>query len=81
MNENTQMTGSIIDLLDFWLRKHVCQLTKREYFAALAMQGICASSFFSTVFEKMKGDPEIHIAQTARIIADALIVELNKEAK
>jgi hypothetical protein len=43
-------------------------LTKREYFAALAMQGLCA-------------DPGVTIAETVDVaikVADALIEQLNK---
>ena len=47
-------------------------LTKREYFAAMAMQGISANaSLTSTSFEK--------IAEWSVKQADALIEELNKE--
>lgn len=45
-------------------------LTKREYFAAMAMQGLCAGR---SEFE----DPEVS-AQTAVRITDKLIEELNK---
>lgn len=46
-------------------------LTKREYFAGLAMQGLCSHS----------GDyhqPE-HLAQDAIMYADALLAELEKQ--
>lgn len=49
-------------------------LTKREYFAALAMQGICAKVFNSIDFQ---GDSS-NIARVALECADALIEELNK---
>jgi len=45
-------------------------LTKREYIAAMAMQGLLASNAYST-----------KIAQTAVIEADALINELNVPVK
>ena len=48
------------------------QLTKREYFAAMAMQGILAG----TQFILPKG-----ISSDAVSVADALIEELNKEKK
>ena len=47
-------------------------LTKRELFAAMAMQGICSKSNFN---------PDIRnkdVVACARSIADALIEELNK---
>jgi hypothetical protein len=52
-------------------------LTKREYFAAAAMQGILANPAW---------DPNVHrdekrVAFTARINADALLAELAKEPK
>ncbi len=47
-------------------------LTKREYFAAVAMQGILSSCFAS--FNPM---PE-HLAQDALNYADAILSELNK---
>ena len=43
-------------------------LTKREYFAAMAMQGFCADSSYTVS----------NIAMTATKVADALIDELNK---
>lgn len=45
-------------------------LTKREYFAGLAMQGVCSAnnSVSTTVYESVR-------------LADALILELNKEVK
>jgi hypothetical protein len=49
-------------------------LTKREYFAALAMQGVCANHANT---ENAKQDSK-WIAETATIIADSLIKELNK---
>ncbi len=48
-------------------------LTKREYFAAAAMQGLlsCGDYFFS----------EKSIVEEAVVFADVLIAELEKEAK
>lgn len=46
-------------------------LTKREYFAAMAMQGLAT----------LDGTPEGYIAKYAVKHADALIEELNKESK
>lgn len=48
-------------------------LTKREYFAAMAMQGFLANAFFSEA--EMGGDKLIPAAVGA---ADLLIKELNK---
>ena len=47
-------------------------LTKREYFAGLAMQGLCASDDFSSA-------EAWHVAKLAVAQADALIAALNKE--
>lgn len=44
-------------------------LTKREHFAALAMQGMLASG----------RDNISHIAKTSVFVADAVIVQLNKK--
>lgn len=44
-------------------------LTKREYFAALAMQGLCASEDFS-------GAEEAHVAKISVRQADALLAAL-----
>ena len=43
-------------------------LTKREYFAAMAMQGLCADNTY----------PKREIIMHSVIFADALINELNK---
>lgn len=48
-------------------------LTKREYFAAMAMQGILATVTIG------REDYAVIIAQAALMNADALIAELNKE--
>ena len=47
-------------------------LTKREYFAAMAMQGLCANS--------IPGNQHIpnNLASEAVVYADALIAELSK---
>lgn len=49
-------------------------VTKREYFAALAMQGFCAAGYG----EFMKTHEE-HIAKLSVCQADALINALNKQ--
>jgi hypothetical protein len=46
-------------------------LTKREYFAVKALQGLCADS--------SRNGSEAKYAQSAVFFADALIIELNKE--
>lgn len=53
-------------------------LTKREYFAAMAMQGLLAHK--GSVFHKEQGNGEL-VALGAVGYADALIAELNKEQK
>lgn len=52
------------------LRSHVGGLTKREYFAAMALQGLCSQAIFVG-------------SHTSRAVemADALIAELSKEEK
>jgi len=47
-------------------------LSKREYFASLAMQGLCANA-------DVGSSPENRIAKYAVEQADALIAALNKE--
>jgi hypothetical protein len=46
-------------------------LTKREYFAAMAMQGLCGNSTYA-------GNVEGHVELAVRL-ADGLITELNKQ--
>jgi hypothetical protein len=55
-------------------------LTKREYFAAMAMQGLISNlSAYVQVHQKSSGHELIYPnMDTAVIIADALIAELNK---
>ena len=50
-------------------------LTKREYFAAMAMQGLCAYPGGSDMFTEWN---YIHMSQVAVQIADALLIELEK---
>lgn len=63
-------------------REYVMQpatgLSKREYFAAKAMQGICSSH--DECGELIRHGAK-WIAKEAVAIADALIAELNKETK
>ncbi len=56
-------------------------LTKREYFAALILSGVCANSDISDAFAKMKVETEKLIPMYAAAAvrqADALIEALNK---
>lgn len=48
-------------------------LTKREYFAALAMQGYVSADYTAN-----SGTPVENMAEFAVKMADALIIELNK---
>lgn len=48
-------------------------LTKREYFAAMALQGILSNAATNNDVETS------HIVEDACLFADALIEELNKE--
>jgi hypothetical protein len=56
-------------------------LTKREYFAAMALQGLCANPILKDVIDKVKSAKEFdsYTANTAVSIADALINALNKQ--
>lgn len=49
-----------------------CGLTKREYFAAMALQGILSNAATTNVETS-------YIVQDARLFADELIKELNKD--
>ncbi len=53
-------------------------LTKREYFASMAMQGMLAHP--GTIADMPQKHPDT-VAKAAVIYADALIEELNKEEK
>lgn len=56
-------------------------LTKREYFAALAMQGLCSNyDLFKKAVQLTDGKEEIIICKSAVEYADALIEALNKES-
>ncbi len=54
-------------------------MSKREYFAAAALQGICASPHFKAAYPFVEGEAPRVIALAAIMIADALISELTKE--
>jgi hypothetical protein len=61
-------------------------LTKREYFAAMAIQGLCASGFYTEKklqiqAEKLGSNITDCIAISAIDLADGLIKELNIEEK
>lgn len=51
-------------------------LSKREYFAALAMQGFCAAGYGD-----FKNDHEVYIAELSVRQADALLNELSKPSQ
>ncbi len=75
MNYKTQAT-------DFAFPQHefgdAYGLTKREHFAAMAMQGLFANpKYIEALAELKNADPSKHIAGTAVILADALIKALN----
>jgi hypothetical protein len=55
-------------------------LTKREYFAAMAMQGLAANTFLSkaAVEDLLQHRRTIGVPQIAVQVADALIEALNK---
>lgn len=61
-------------------KQFVAGLTKREYFAAKAMQGILANATIAkTILEKnMYGESPAMFAKAARENADALIADLAK---
>ena len=50
-------------------------LTKREHFAAMAMQGLCVGKFHSDIMQGQCVD----LAEEAVIIANSLIYALNQE--
>ena len=53
-------------------------LTKREHFAAMAMQGFCANEGLANLIKRFPEKDEICVARAAVEYADALIEELNK---
>lgn len=52
-------------------------LTKREYFAAMAMQGICANTNYS--LGEIEQGACCNIVDASLAVADQMIAELNKE--
>ena len=60
---------------DAFASTHEKDLSKREYFAAMAMQGLISSP---NMFENKKTQTNFTVAEMAVAFADALIVELNK---
>lgn len=57
-------------------------LTKREYFAAMAMQGMIAGTSSSVeVMRALGSQDELIICKSATEYADALIEALNKDGK
>ena len=55
------------------LKAYDTGLTKREYFAGLAMQGICANEYINDRYDTAK-----YLAKEAVGFADALLEELSK---
>lgn len=55
---------------------HSAALTKREYFAAMAMQGMCADMDNANLQNSARS-----VASESVRFADTLIAELNKEKK
>lgn len=66
--------GTAVAMLPEFQNVYHTGLTKREYFAATAMQGLLASLTLSSIPVGTK-------IQMAVEVADALIVELNKEGR
>lgn len=69
---------------DITVRTYGDGLTKREYFAAMAMQGFLANSVIAASLAEMHragGDPKDDYAKLSIKMADALIAALNKEAE
>jgi hypothetical protein len=62
------------------IEAHNPPITKREYFAAMAMQGLCANPILKDVINKVKSAKEFdsYTANTAVSLADALINALNE---
>jgi hypothetical protein len=56
-------------------------LTKREYFAALAMNGILSNSFNDGVSQPLSSASWEQVGQFAVTMADKLTEELNKETE
>lgn len=54
-------------------------LTKREYFAVMAMQGICARGMYER--PSFEDASILLIANSAVSLSNALIAELNKESE
>lgn len=75
-NGNDSATGFFVNEGHAAANYRVPGLSKREYFAGLAMQGMLANSFYA-----QQGVADMDKAVSARScqIADALIAELNKQ--
>lgn len=73
-NETDPQTLSCMGMMptvaDFY--RHGAGLTKREYFAAMAMQGLVASGIDWTLFDHRD------VSEQAVIIADKLLTELER---
>jgi len=69
----TNPNESAFAMVDSVSGAHQCGLTKREYFAAMAMQGLVSTEFILA--------PGITIGMIAVDMADDLIDSLNREKK
>lgn len=56
-------------------------LTKREYFAAMAMQGLLANSYNDGVYQPLSTASHDQIANMAVRLSDSFIVALNEEKR
>jgi len=52
-------------------------LTKREYFAGLAMQGLLSNEYITKIMEGDKYNPTADTAKMAILFADELLNQLN----
>jgi len=52
-------------------------LTKREYFAGLAMQGILSNEYITKIMEGDKYNPTADTAKMTILFADELLTQLN----
>lgn len=62
----------------FPIKDECAGLTKREYFSAMAMQGLLSNPVYNNPNEKSKMVSVPNLTKAAICYADALIEELNK---
>lgn len=75
-NPNDSITGATIEPAEKGIRVNLTNnLTKREYFAAMAMQGILSGT---SGVEALASIHPTDWCESAVMTADALIAELNK---